>query len=197
MKRASWHRDPDPKLSENEIVEYYADAYLPYPAEFEVHTRTSDPREVGYENRAPRHASNFRADMVVHMPRCELAVEAKRFEYKSPWFERGRLYDGIGQTMHYSRFYDLAELWHFLVVHSEATDRTIESAKRTAREMHDYVTSWGDGSLPFGYRVIGVSQRESRVSYEFDVGETAANLGYNPSAQPKNLSYPFNDIPQP
>lgn len=191
----SIQRDTSPSYSEQEMLRLYMDANCPYPCELEVHTRTSERPSVTEPRPAPRHARNFRADMVVQMPETEVAVEAKQFNYKPPWIEKGHIYDGIGQTLQYSKFYDLAELWHFVHIPryglASRDEELVANAERQCKQILDYFHSWFDGEVPFGYRLIGITNREDGVEHQFACGSSAVELGYNPEARSAELDYPF------
>lgn len=188
-----------PKYTEAELVSFYADQHVPYPWETEVHTRTSERPDVSSERPAPSQASDFRADLVVQLDvETEVAIEVKTFPYKAPWVDTGcSLHEGIGQARMYSHFYDLAELWHFIIVPntrkstSDFNDYRWDS-EMYAERMYEYVTSWFADGLPFGYRLIGLHPQESGVNRLYAFGATAVELGYNPSATGEDLDYPFS-----
>lgn len=191
----------NPVYSEREMLEMYVDSTCPYPAEFEVHTRTSQRSSVREPRPAPQHASDFRADMVLDLPESEVVVEAKQFDFRSPWIENGHLYDGIGQVIQYGHFYDLAELWHFVTVPKPQIARRdaemAERAERICEDVYDYFCDWFDGLPPFGYRIIGLHNVENGVEWLFTHGSSAIELGYNPEATGDDLNYPFQTTYEP
>lgn len=184
-------RSEEPKHREDVMFKHYLDSYCPYPTDLEFHTRVSDSRAMGHENKGPRQASNFRADAVVRMPESHVAIEAKQFDFRSPWIENGNLHDGIGQTILYGRYYDLTELWHFVRIPHDGPSSSAERAERVCQRVYDYFRSWFPDGLPFGYRIIGVRHQEETVNHEFDIGSSAVELGYHPEAEGRELNYPF------
>lgn len=184
--------------SEAELLEHYADQHLPYPVETEVHVRTSERPSVREARPAPQHASNMRADMVVQLTTdCEVGIEAKTIPFKSPWIESNRsLHEGIGQACKYNHHFDMAELWHFIVVPKprDTVKNNYEFySERLCEEMYEYVRSWFPSEMGIGYRLIGVYPNpDGGINRLFTFGSTTVEVGYEPTAKGEHLNYPFS-----